>query len=186
MHGKSPNTEWLPEPVQLHREKRVGRLRLAVGLPFVVGPCVEIRIVEIHGRIAMAVSPAYLARHGIPSTPHDLTRHACLVLRENDSAYGTWHFSRGKRMETVKVGGALSSNDGNAVLQWALDDRGIAVRSEWELNEHIRRGRLVPLLMEWALPNADIYAIYLERNKLSAKLRVFVEFLAEYLQPDLD
>ena len=32
------------------------------------------------------------------------------------------------------------------------------------------------------LPNADIHAIYLERNKLSAKLRSFVEFLGEYLR----
>lgn len=158
-----------------------------LGIRFGEAPDARInaRLLLPNRRIVCA-SPAYLARHGIPSTPHDLTRHACLVLRENDSAYGTWHFSRGKRMETVKVGGALSSNDGNAVLQWALDDRGIVVRSEWELNDHIRRGRLVPLLMEWALPNADIYAIYLERNKLSAKLRVFVEFLAEYLQPRLD
>jgi len=132
-------------------------------------------------RRLVCASPAYVARHGAPATPHDLTRHACLVLRENESAYGTWHFLRGKRMETVKVSGALSSNDGNTVLQWARDGRGIVVRSEWELEAHLRRGELVPLLTEWALPNADIYAIYLERNKLSAKLRVFVEFLADYL-----
>jgi DNA-binding transcriptional LysR family regulator len=123
-----------------------------------------------------------LKQHGKPSAPHDLTRHACIVLRENDSAYGTWHFSRGKRTETVKVDGALSSNDGSTVLRWALDGRGIVVRSQWEIGEAIERGELVPLLADWALPNADIHAIYLERNKLSAKLRSFVDFLGDYLR----
>ncbi|PLZ01467.1 LysR family transcriptional regulator [Burkholderia sp. WAC0059] len=147
---------------------------------------INARLLLPNRRIVCA-SPAYIERYGTPAMPHDLARHACLVLRENDSAYGTWHLLRGKRMETVKVSGALSSNDGNTVLQWALDGRGIAVRSEWETSAHIARGELVPLLTEWSLPNADIYAIYLERNRLSAKLRVFVEFLAGYLQscPDL-
>ncbi|WP_322032106.1 LysR family transcriptional regulator [Paraburkholderia sp. J76] len=135
----------------------------------------------LKNRRIVCAAPAYVTRHGTPSAPHDLTRHACIVLRENDSAYGTWHFSRGKRAETVKVDGALSSNDGSAVLRWALDGRGIVVRSQWEIAGHIERGELVPLLADWALPNADIHAIYLERNKLSAKLRSFVDFLGDYL-----
>ena len=89
------------------------------------------------------------------------------MLRENESAYGTWHFARGKRAETVKVDGALSCNDGSVVLRWALEGRGIAVRSQWEIEEHLARAELVPLLAEWTLPDANIHAIYLERNQLS-------------------
>jgi LysR family transcriptional regulator, transcriptional activator for dmlA len=139
----------------------------------------------LKNRRIVCASPAYLKRHGKPSVPHDLTSHACIVLRENDSAYGTWHFSRGKRVETVKVDGALSSNDGGTVLRWALDGRGIVVRSQWEIGGFIERGELVPLLVEWGLPNADIHAIYLERNRLSTKLRTFIDFLGEYLQAAL-
>ena len=104
------------------------------------------------------------------------------MLRENDSAYGTWHLSRGKRTETIKVDGALSSNDGGTVLHWALEGRGIVVRSQWEIDGYLARGELVPLLDDWALPDANIHAIYLERNQLSVKLRTFVDFLGEYLQ----
>jgi DNA-binding transcriptional LysR family regulator len=136
----------------------------------------------LENRRIVCASPAYVARHGKPSVPHDLTRHACIVLRENDSAYGTWHFSRGKRAETIKVDGALSSNDGSVVLQWALEGRGIVVRSQWEIQGHLERGKLVPLLEDWALPNANIHAVYLERNQLSVKLRTFVDFLSEYLR----
>jgi LysR family transcriptional regulator, transcriptional activator for dmlA len=136
----------------------------------------------LKNRRIVCASPAYLKRHGGPSLPHDLTRHSCIVLRENDSAYGTWHFSWGKRAETVKVDGPLSSNDGSIVLEWALNGHGIAVRSQWEIGGHIGRGELVPLLVEWTLPNADIHAVYLERNRLSAKLRTFIEFLGDHLQ----
>ena len=133
-------------------------------------------------RRIVCASPEYVKRHGTPLLPHDLTRHACIVLRENESAYGTWHFSRGKRVETVKVDGPLASNDGSAVLHWALEGRGVVVRSQWEIGAYLERGALVPILVDWALPGADIHAIYLERNQLSVKLRTFVDFLGEYLR----
>ncbi|AXF04206.1 MULTISPECIES: LysR family transcriptional regulator [Paraburkholderia] len=142
---------------------------------------VNARLLMKNRRIVCA-SPDYVKRHGTPLLPHDLTRHACIVLRENESAYGTWHFSRGKRVETVKVDGPLASNDGSAVLHWALEGRGVVVRSQWEIGEYLERGALVPLLVDWALPGADIHAIYLERNQLSVKLRTFVDFLGEYLR----
>ena len=142
---------------------------------------VNARLLMKNRRIVCA-SPEYVKCHGTPLLPHDLTRHACIVLRENESAYGTWHFSRGKRVETVKVDGPLASNDGSAVLHWALEGRGVVVRSQWEIGEYLERGALVPLLVDWALPGADIHAIYLERNQLSVKLRTFVDFLGEYLR----
>ncbi len=142
---------------------------------------VNARLLLKNRRIVCA-APDYLERHGRPSVPHDLAHHACIVLRENESAYGTWHFSRGKRTETVKVDGALSSNDGGVVLQWALEGRGIVVRSQWEIARHLARGALVSLLDDWSLPDANIHAIYLERNQLSAKLRTFMDFLGEWLR----
>ncbi|NUU04025.1 LysR family transcriptional regulator [Herbaspirillum robiniae] len=154
-----------------------------VGIRFGPAPDARLnaRLLRTNRRIVCA-SPAYIARHGKPSTPAELARHACLVLRENEAAYGAWHFTRRKRAETIKVDGALASNDGGVVLQWALRGRGIAVRSEWEIETHLARGELVPLLEDWSLPNADIHALYLERNQLSMKLRSFIDFLGESLK----
>ena len=172
--------------IQLHLTDRPMSLQeegFDVGIRFGEVPDARInaRLLLKNRRIVCA-SPAYVARHGTPAGPHDLAHHACIVLRENDSAYGTWHFSRGKRTETVKVDGPLSSNDGSAVLHWALEGRGVVVRSQWEIDAHLRRGELVPLLEDWLLPDANIHAIYLERNQLSVKLRTFVDFLGEYLR----
>lgn len=130
-------------------------------------------------RRIVCASPAYLKRRGMPKTPADLTRHDCLVLRQNESAYGTWHFTRGRKHETVKVKGRLSSNDGEAVLRWALDGHGILMRAEWDAARYLKGGQLVQLLGDCALPSADIFAVYPERHHLSAKVRAFVDFLVE-------
>ena len=68
------------------------------------------------------------------------------------------------------------------MLDWALEGRGIVVRSQWEIERYVASGELIPLLTEWTLPDANIRAIYLERNQLSVKLRTFVDFLGEYLR----
>jgi LysR family transcriptional regulator, transcriptional activator for dmlA len=77
----------------------------------------------------------------------------------------------------------MSSNDGEATLQWALQGHGMLVRSEWDVAQYIDNGFLVRLLADWSLPPADVYAVYPERMNLSAKLRVFVEFLDGLMAP---
>jgi DNA-binding transcriptional LysR family regulator len=134
-------------------------------------------------RRLVCASPAYLKTHGVPATPHDLTRHQCIVLRQNEAAYGLWRFTKGRRSETVKVRGNLSSNDGEVTLTWGL---GILQRAEWDLARYLRSGRLVRVLEDYALPQADIYAVFPERHHLSAKVRVFVDFLVAYFQKGSD
>ncbi|MGZ3238109.1 MAG: LysR substrate-binding domain-containing protein [Burkholderiaceae bacterium] len=128
-------------------------------------------------RRLLCASPLYLKAFGSPLTPHDLQRHQCIVLRENETAYGTWHLSRGRKQETIKVRGALSTNDGEAALEWALGGHGILLRSEWHAAPYLRSGRLHTVLDDWALPPADVFAVYPERVNLSAKITVFIDFL---------
>jgi DNA-binding transcriptional LysR family regulator len=128
----------------------------------------------------LCASPDYLRRAGIPQVPRDLQSHQCIVLRESDAAYGTWYLTRGSRQETIKVRGVLSTNDGETGVLWALAGYGILMRSEWDIYEHVRAGRLVPVLADWALPVADIFAVYPERANLSAKVSAFIDFLTEW------
>jgi DNA-binding transcriptional LysR family regulator len=77
----------------------------------------------------------------------------------------------------VKVRGPLASNDGECVLGWALDGHGILMRSLWEAAPKLRSGKLRPVLTDWSLPPADIYAVFPTRSHLSAKTRALVDFL---------
>ena len=135
-------------------------------------------------RRLVCASPGYLKTHGVPTTPHDLARHQCIVLRQNEDAYSLWRFTHGRRSETVKVRGALSSNDGEVTLTWGLAGLGILQRAEWDLARYLRSGRLVRVLEDYALPQADIYAVFPERHHLSAKVRIFVDFLVGYFQQE--
>jgi DNA-binding transcriptional LysR family regulator len=128
-------------------------------------------------RRLICAAPAYLQRHGKPGAPEDLAQHNCLILRQNDVAPGIWRFTHGRKTHTVKVRGTLSSNDGEVVLKWALDGHGIVQRAEWDIARYVRSGRLRLLLEDYALPPADIFAVYHERHHLSAKVKVFLEFL---------
>jgi len=128
-------------------------------------------------RRLVCASPTYLKKHGIPLVPRDLQNHQCLLLRESDEIYGSWHFNSGSKQETVKVRGALSANDGECATTWALDGHGIVVRSEWDIAPYLRSGRLRVVLEEWELPTADIYIVFPTKNHLSAKTRALVDFM---------
>ncbi|MDH0735278.1 MULTISPECIES: LysR family transcriptional regulator [Achromobacter] len=130
-------------------------------------------------RRLLCASPRYLATYGEPRTPGELQRHRCIVVRENEVAYGTWRLESGQRAETVKVRGPVSSNDGQSALEWALDGHGIVMRSEWETAAYLRDGRLREVLTDWRTPAADIHALYPERLNLPAKTVAFVDFLSQ-------
>ncbi len=128
-------------------------------------------------RRVVCASPGYLKKHGVPLVPRDLQKHNCILLRESDEIYGSWHFSSGTKQETVKVRGSLSANDGECATAWALDGQGIVVRSEWDVAPYLRSGRLRAVLEDWQLPQADIYIVFPTKNHLSAKTRALVDFI---------
>lgn len=131
----------------------------------------------LSNRRFLCAAPRYLARHGTPASLRDLADHECIIHRQNEDAYGVWRFTREGRAETVKVHGALSSNDGDIVLNWALDGHGILVRSEWDLAKYLESGRLRVVLPEFILPSADLFVYYPSKRDLSARTRAFIDFL---------
>lgn len=137
-------------------------------------------------RRRLCAAPAYLERCGRPQVPRDLLTHNCIVLRQNDAAFGIWRLSRGKQSEALKVRGGLSTNDGEVALNWALDGHGILLRAEWNLASHLRSGRLEEVLADYLTEPADIYAVYLERLNLSAKVSCFIEHLREFFRGAAD
>lgn len=132
-----------------------------------------------HNRRLLCAAPAYLSQAGWPQRPADLQMHRCIVIRENDETYGTWHLRQGTKSETVKVRGGAGTNDGESAVGLALDGHGILLRSEWDVAPYLRSGRLQAVLPEWEAPPANIVVLYPTKHNLSARTRVFVEFLVK-------
>ena len=133
-------------------------------------------------RRLLCASPSYLAQHGTPMAPHDLTQHNCIGIRQGDEAFGVWRLSAGKRTQTIKVRGNLSTNDGEIAVNWALDGHGILLRAEWDIAKYLRSGRLVQVLENYSTPPADIHAVYPQRHQLSGRVRAFVDFLVIHFE----
>jgi DNA-binding transcriptional LysR family regulator len=128
-------------------------------------------------RRLLCAAPSYLARHGTPRVPHDLTQHNCICIRQGDEAYGLWRLTSGRRTDAVKVRGNLSTSDGEIAVNWALAGHGILMRSEWDIARYLRSGRLRLVLDSYRTPPADIHAVYPQRHQVSARVRSFVDFL---------
>jgi DNA-binding transcriptional LysR family regulator len=186
----------LPSFLAEHREVTVN-LNLSDRLVDVVGEGVDvaIRIASLEDsnlvgvkladnqRVVVA-SPAYLKRHGTPQTLDELARHNCLAISSAGSQRG-WTFRDNGRIVTLKVGGNMVCNDGTVLHAWALEGRGLAWRSMWEVGTDIAAGRLQPVLEQYAAPGNDIHAVFGQRRHLPLRIRVFVDFLRRaYSQPD--
>lgn len=131
----------------------------------------------------ICAAPVYLQRHGVPAEPKDLTGHDCIVLRENNEDVTLWRFRRRRNEVAVRVPAILSSNDGDVVMQWALAGKGLFVRSEWDVAEHLAAGTLVRVLTDWSLPPADVVVLAAQRTALSARAKLFLAFLQARFQP---
>ena len=130
-------------------------------------------------RRLLCASPAYLQREGTPRAPHDLASHGIIAIRQGDEAYGLWRLRSGKRVETVRARGSLSTNDGEIAVAWALAGHGIVLRAEWDVARYLRSGRLRQVLENWQTPPADIYAVYPVRHQATLRVRAFVDHLAQ-------
>jgi DNA-binding transcriptional LysR family regulator len=139
-------------------------------------------------RLALCATPAYLKARGTPLAPEDLVKHACfeysLSVRGSE-----WVFvDRNGQTKTVRVAGPLKANNGEVLLAAALAGRGIVMLPTFMVGEHLRAGRLVPLLLpEWQPEEIAISAVYPPTRHLSAKVRRFVDFLVKrYADPPWD
>ena len=130
-------------------------------------------------RLVPCASPAYLAAHGAPQVPEELARHNCFTY-EYVSPRNVWRFRDLCGSESsVRVSGNLHSNNGDLLAEAAARGAGIVFEPAFIVGPEVRAGRLVPLLQDFEPQATPIYAVYPSRKHLSAKVRLFVDFLVE-------
>ena len=130
-------------------------------------------------RRILTASPRYFALHGRPASLDDLQHHK-LLLYVHANNPNELRFTRDGQVTPVVVQGLLESNDGQILRSAALDGLGILVQPSYIVYDDIVAGRLVPVLDEWDLPRLTINLAYPSRKHLSAKVRTFIDFIAEH------
>src|SRR3954469_8988352 len=137
-------------------------------------------------RVVPCASPAYLAAHGAPQVPEDLEAHNCFTY-EYVTPRNVWRFRDASGKErAVRVNGNLHSNNGDLLAEAAARGAGIVFEPAFIVGPDVRAGRLVPLLQDFEPAPVPIYAVYPSRKHLSAKVRLFVDFLLEFFADTQD
>ncbi|WP_373099142.1 MULTISPECIES: LysR family transcriptional regulator [Pasteurellaceae] len=135
----------------------------------------------VENKRILCASPSYIEKYGLPKIPTDLERHHCLFLKEKNSAFGLWKLFDGNKAQFVTVNGGLTTNNGEVILQWALDGHGIIYRSLWDAQKYIDKGALVHILPSF-YEDASIWAVYPHKLTESLKIETCVNFLMEYFK----
>lgn len=129
-------------------------------------------------RLIVAAAPAYLARHGTPTTAAELEAHACLGY---GSWAGTqpcrWTFRLNGRTTVINANGRLRSTNWKALLRAALDGDGVVLGPDGILGEEIAAGRLVRLLADHETVARPMSALYPAARRQTTAMRSFVAAL---------
>ncbi len=136
-------------------------------------------------RYVVCAAPEYLQAQGIPKTPEDLTQFNCLQFRFWDKP-SHWQFlNKNDELINVKVLEQLVCNNSVALRKILLASGGITIAPTFLVGSDISSGRLISLLDNYRIKPISIYAVYPHREYLTAKVRAFLEYLAEKINSDL-
>ena len=129
----------------------------------------------------ICAAPAYLTRFSAPCSVEALADHNCIILKQYESDYALWRFTKGNQALTQKVKGRITTNDGEVAMRMALDGHGLIMRSWWDAKKYIQSGELVQILPDYRLPDADVYAIYQARKRVPFRIAAFIDYLMQSL-----
>jgi DNA-binding transcriptional LysR family regulator len=134
-------------------------------------------------RRVVVASPDYLARHGRPKTPGDLTLHRCIASTAI-TPHDAWTFAggAGKRARRVKVTPLLGVNVAAAAIRSAMRGVGITCALSYQVAAELEARSLVRLLPSFEPPPMPVHIVYPATSARTAKVRAFVELAAPRLR----
>jgi DNA-binding transcriptional LysR family regulator len=130
------------------------------------------RVGELH--YGLFVSPAYVARRGVPESPADLPQHDLLMFTAGSHGSG-WRLGRGPEQHRVDAPARLRINNSFSVRDAALEGLGIAQLPLLVANESVASGALVRVLPDWSPPAVPIHALFPGSRYLTPKVRAFID-----------
>lgn len=132
-------------------------------------------------RRALCASPEYIAAHGLPAHPDDLHKHEFIVLSSTAGAANNWRFTRNGEVAafTAPLDRSRQTNDGSLAREWAVEGRGVAMKSIWDIGADLQTGRLKLLLPEWRCPDVPVNALFQRTLYMAPRVRTLLDFLEQ-------
>jgi DNA-binding transcriptional LysR family regulator len=128
----------------------------------------------------ICASPAYLDRHGAPTSLADLDGHNCLSAGAQD----VWRLEGPEGQSLVRTNGNIRSDSGEFIREALRAGLGLGLRSTWDVGAELKSGELQIVLPQYrGSSSVAIYAVYPCREFMPAKVNVLIEFLADLYSP---
>ncbi len=138
------------------------------------------RLCAVH--LILCATPEYLGKRGTPQHIEELDEHDH-VLFTPASRNQTWTLVNGEGTYEFGRPARFASNNFGAVMCSTLSGAGVALISDFMIGEELAKGRLVRVLPEWSTRPTDVHAVYPAREKLPPRLSLFLDHLAQALNP---
>jgi len=135
-------------------------------------------------RRVLCASPDYLDTHGIPQTPDDLIKHR-IILARGLNPNNEMRFLRDGLTQTVKLQPILSVSDNDSAAGGAMAGLGITRLLSYQIAEPLQTGKLQIVLSKFESSPVPIHILHREGRHSSAKIRSFVDLMAERLRAEL-
>jgi DNA-binding transcriptional LysR family regulator len=128
-------------------------------------------------------TPAYFAANGTPRTPADLIVRQAIIyeINERRPAGPTWSFRQGTAETSVTLAGRVRVTAAEGVREAVFAGLGFAIACEWTFAPELKSGSVVPVLDDWSLPTADLWAVFPTGRQASGKARAFAGFMEQQL-----
>jgi len=139
----------------------------------------KVRLIADCPRVLCA-SPAYITRRGLPQDGAALVaeRHDCLNLRFPGAKEFQWTLQTPDGPRRYEITGPFESDDGDVLTGWALDGRGIILKPVFDVADHLRAGRLVPVATATPPLPTQLSSLSQHRRLKDPKVRLFTDFMA--------
>jgi DNA-binding transcriptional LysR family regulator len=129
-------------------------------------------------------SPGYIQRAGVPAHPADLesAQHSMVGFTSSRTGKFVPMVMRQEDQEVeIRARHVLAVDDGNAYLVAGLAGLGVIWLPEYMATRHLACGELVRLFAGWHLDPMSMYVAYPQNRRVSAKLRVFIDWLVQLM-----
>ncbi|MCO4843785.1 MAG: LysR family transcriptional regulator [Yoonia sp.] len=129
----------------------------------------------------LCASPAYINAFGMPVSGDDLITgaHECLNLRFPGAPEFQWRLRTSDGPKRFRVTGRYESDDGDVLTDWALAGNGIAMKPIFEVADHIKAERLVPVALQTPPEPIQMACLYTHRRRQDPKTRLFMDYVIE-------
>lgn len=130
-------------------------------------------------RMIVCAAPSFWGKNEKPTHPSQLEHMNCLIYTLSRNP-GNWPYMESGKIQNVRIDGKVKANNGDIIRDMAVSGAGISLSPAFIVGPELAQGRLETVLEDYEVEPINIYAVYPHNRHLSAKVRLFVDFLKNW------